>query len=121
MYLKNTSDVTYTLGSNWTTAGFTLVSDIPSWTVPIASGAYMVNFSGGSTFTYTGGGVYVAWEFSNPGTAGTGPLVANCNTKLTTGLYGGRNTVSLPTSLGASDLRPATQFANNALPDVYRG
>ncbi|MEI7662070.1 MAG: IPTL-CTERM sorting domain-containing protein [Bacteroidota bacterium] len=120
VYLKNTSDVTYTLGATWTTAGFTLVGDIASWTVPIASGAYMVNFSGGSSFTYAGGGVYVAWEFSNAGTTGTGAHVANCNTNLVNGLYGNRSATSLPTSLSASDFRPATQFANNAFNDVYR-
>ncbi|MDP1620850.1 MAG: hypothetical protein Q8M08_00785 [Bacteroidales bacterium] len=119
VYLRNTNDVTYSLGSTWTTAGFTLVSDIASWTVPIAEGPYVVDFSGGSPFTYTGGGVYVAWEFSNPGTAGTGALVANCNTNLTNGLYGQRSAVSLPTTLAASSWRPATLFANNSLTDIF--
>ncbi len=120
VWLKNTTDVTYTLGATWTTAGFTLVSDIASWTVPITAGSYLVNFSGGSPFTYTGGGVYVAWEFSNPGTVGTGALVANCNTSLLSGLYGARSTSSLPTTLVVSDWRPATQFANNSLTDVLQ-
>jgi len=66
IYLMNTSDVTYTLGTNWTTAGFTQVSSDPAFTVPIAAGTYSIPFVNGSTFTYTGGGVYVAWEFSNP-------------------------------------------------------
>jgi hypothetical protein len=120
VYLRNTTDVNYTLGSTWTTAGFTLVSDIAAWTVPIAAGSYMVNFSGGSAFTYTGGGVYVAWEFSNPGTAGTGALVANCNTNLVGGLYGNRSATVLPTALAVSDFRPATQFANNTLTDIFQ-
>ncbi len=117
VYLKNTTDATYTLGSTWTTTGFTTVSNIASWTVPIAAGAYTVNFSGGSPFTYTGGGVYVAWEFSNTGTAGATALVANCNTSLTGGLMGYRGTSS-GTALTASNYRPATQFVNNTLIDI---
>jgi hypothetical protein len=58
--------VSYTLGSTWTTAGFTQVCNNTAFTIPIALGSYTINFVGGSTFTYTGGGVYVAWEFSNP-------------------------------------------------------
>ncbi len=117
VYLKNTTDVTYTLGATWTTAGFTTVSSIPSWTVPIAVGSYVVPFSGGSTFTYTGGGVYVAWEFANTGTAGTTALIASCNTALTGGLYGYRGTTS-STTLTVSNYRPATQFVNNSIVDI---
>ncbi|MFZ4523061.1 MAG: T9SS type A sorting domain-containing protein [Bacteroidales bacterium] len=116
VYLKNTTDVSYTLGSTWTTTGFTLASDIASWTVPITAGSYVVNFAGGAPFTYTGGGVYVAWEFSNPGTAGVTALGAYCNTTLTGGLYGSRSTTAMPTTLTVSDFRPATIFANNTLP-----
>lgn len=118
VYLRNTTDVTYTLGTSWTTTGFTQVCDIASWTVPIAVGPYVVPFSGGSPFTYTGGGVYVAWEFSNPGTVGTTALVADCNTSLTGGLMGQRSNISMPTTLAASNWRPATIFVNNSINDV---
>jgi len=68
VYLMNTTDVTYTLGTNWTVAGFTQVSDNPAFTVPVAPAGlvYDETFVGGSPFTYTGGGVYVAWEFDAP-------------------------------------------------------
>ena len=39
IYLMNTTDVTYTLGSTWTTTGFTTVSSDPAFTVPIAAGS----------------------------------------------------------------------------------
>ncbi len=121
VYLMNTSNTAYSLGSSWTTAGFTTVSDKAAWTVPIAAGAYTVPFSGGSTFTYTGGGVYVAWEFSNPaGTLGTGAVVASCNYGGPVGiLYGQRSSASMPTVLAASNFRPATTFVNNALTDIF--
>ncbi len=121
IYLMNTADIAYNLGTTWTTTGFTMVSNIASWTTPIVAGAFEVPFIGGSTFTYTGGGVYVAWEFSNP--AGpilntTGATVALCNLDLTTGLMGQRSNVSMPTTLAVSPYRPATLFGNNVYTDI---
>lgn len=117
VYLKNTTDVTYTLGNTWTTAGFTYVSNNISWIVPITAGAYMIPFVGGSTFTYTGGGVYVAWEFVNTGPAGLSALVANCNKSLAGGLVGFRGSFQ-STNLTPSDFRPATQFMNSSIIDI---
>jgi len=121
VYLKNTSDVSYTLGTSWDITGFTKVSEIANWTVPIAAGSYEVPFSGGSPFTYTGGGVYVAWEFSNPaGTLGTTSLVALCNLNMTGGLMGNRSSTSMPTTLAASNWRPATIFGNTFYTDIVQ-
>ena len=121
VYLKNTSDVAYSLGTSWDITGFTKVSEIANWTVPIAAGSYEVPFSGGSAFTYTGGGVYVAWEFSNPsGTLGTTALVALCNLNMTAGLMGQRSSTAMPTTLVASNWRPATIFGNNFYTDVVQ-
>jgi hypothetical protein len=119
VYLKNTADATYSLGANWDVNGFTQVSNIANWTVPIAVGSYEVPFSGGSAFTYTGGGVYVAWEFSNPaGALGTTALVALCNTNLANGLVGNRSSTAMPTALAASAFRPATIFGNSFYTDI---
>ncbi len=121
IYMKNTTDATYTLGSTWTTAGFTTVSTNASWTVPITAGTYTIPFVGGTPFTYTGGAVYVAWEFSNP--AGTLPtttsLVAYCNTTQATMCYGYQGT-TLGTALTVTAYRPATQFINNTLVDMFQ-
>ncbi|MEI6062329.1 MAG: hypothetical protein WCR72_16620, partial [Bacteroidota bacterium] len=120
VYLKNTADATYTLGTNWDITGFTQASSIANWTVPIAAGGYEVPFSGGSSFVYTGGGVYVAWEFSNPsGAIGTTALVALCNTNLAGGLEGARSNTAMPTALGVSSaFRPATLSGNNFYTDI---
>jgi len=121
IWLMNTANNTYLLGTSWTVAGFTQVSSNSSWTVPIAAGSYTVPFTGGSTFTYTGGGVYVAWEFSNPGgTLGTTAVIHLCNLNLTNGLYGQRSNTSMPTTLVASNWRPATTFTNNYYTDVLQ-
>jgi hypothetical protein len=95
-----------------------MVSTNPTWTVPIAVGSYEVPFVGGSSFTYTGAGVYVAWEFSNTGTAGTTAVVHYCNNTLANSLYGNRSATALPTTLAASAFRPATIFGNNFYTDV---
>ncbi len=119
IYLMNTNDVTYTLGSTWTTAGFTQVCNNPTFTIPIAVGAYSIPFVGGSTFTYTGGGVYVAWEFSNPTmVAGTTALVAYCNTNQASLCYGYQSAVSQGTALALTAFRPAMTFTNNTLTDI---
>ena len=120
IYLRNTTDVTYTLGTGWTTTGFTQVSTNSSFTVPIspADGVYDIPFTGGSSFTYTGGGVYVAWEFSSEQAAGVTAVVHNCNTALTSGLYGQRSNTALPTTLAASNWRPATRFGTSSYTDV---
>ncbi len=120
VYLKNTNDATYLLGTNWDITGFTQTSTNAAWTVPITAGSYEVPFTGGSTFVYTGGGVYVAWEFSNPaGALGTTALVALCNTTLAGGLEGARSNTAMPTALGAaSAFRPATIFGNNFYTDI---
>lgn len=120
IYLMNTTDVGYTLGTSWTTAGFTQVHSSATFTVPIAAGAYEVPFTGGSTFTYTGGGVYIAWEFTNAaGAIGTTALIANCNTINTSNmLYGNRSATAMPTTLVGTSFRPATTFGNNFYTDI---
>jgi len=119
IYLMNTSDVSYTLGSTWTTTGFTTVSSDPAFSVPIAAGAYSIPFVNGSSFTYTGGGVYVAWEFSNPaGAQGTTALVAYCNTNQSTLCYGYQSATAQGTALAVTAFRPAATFTNNTLVDI---
>jgi hypothetical protein len=119
IWLKNTTDATYGLGATWTTSGFTQVHSDASFSVPITAGYYNVTFNGGTPFTYTGGGVYVAWEFNSPtGTIGTAGNVAYCNTNATNSLYGNRSNTALPTTLAVSSFRPATTFGNNGLVDI---
>jgi hypothetical protein len=120
IWMKNTTNTTYSLGTNWTVSGFTRVDSTVNWTVPIASGSYTVTFTGGSTFTYTGSGLYIAWEFSNPsGALGTTAVTHLCNTNANL-LYGNRSNTSLPTGLTLSNYRPATTFLNNYYTDVLQ-
>lgn len=110
VYMENSTDVTNTKSTTWSTAitGMTTVSN-SSITIPAQAGQVNFPFSGGSTFTYTGGGVYVAFEYQNPTSAvATTPNVALCSTTLTGGLKSGQSTTLLPTTIAASNWRPET-------------
>jgi hypothetical protein len=118
IWFKNTNDTTYTLGNNWTITGFTHVCTYESFTVPIGVGTYSIPFND-SIFTYTGGGVYVAWEFTNPTLiGGTVPLVAYCNVSHTDLLRGYESSTELPTVLVLSAFRPASFFTNNSFSGI---
>lgn len=112
VYLQNTTDVTNTKSTTWATAitGMTTASN-GVLNIPNTVGDIVVPFSGGSPFTYTGGGIYVAFDYSNAAgaIAVTQPTVA-CNTDITGGLKGAQSQTMAPTSITASDYRPATHF-----------
>ncbi len=121
IWLMNTADVTYTLGSTWNTAGFTQVHSDAAFTVPIAAGSYEVPFNLGVPFTYTGGGVYIAWEFVNEAGALPSPsttLVASCNTNQATMCYGYQSATAQSTTLAVTAYRPATIFGTISYTDI---
>lgn len=66
IYLQNSPDVSNIKSLNWDTAitGMTLVSDGVT-TIPASTGDYNIEFINGSTFTYSGGSVYVAFDYQN--------------------------------------------------------
>lgn len=112
--------------------GMTMVH-ADSLVIPAKAGGYDIPFVGGSAFTYSGNGVYVAWEYSQAAS----PLTTN-NTTICTdanisikNIYGldsvknflsfvGRNdtaAVGLQTRLNNSILRPETRFGSASLND----
>lgn len=115
IYLQNTTDATYTKGTNWTTAISTMTTvSNASATIPNTVGEATFNFSGGSPFTYTGGGLYVAFDFQNPsGTLPTSFVTVNCNTTLANGLAGYQSTSTNGTTLTASGFRPLTKLGKS--------
>src|SRR5207302_9326333 len=64
VYLQNTADTTYTKGTSFSAAivGMTQVHNATT-TLPGTVGAFDIALSGGTPFTYTGGGVYVAYDW----------------------------------------------------------
>jgi len=116
VYLQNTTDATYLKTSTtWSDVitGMTLAHNASS-TIPAATGFWDIPFSGGSTFTYTGGGMYVAFEYENiSGTVATTGNIAQCNTAIAGSLFNAFSTTTMPTAFGAtaSAFRPSTRFA----------
>jgi hypothetical protein len=116
IYLQNTSDATFLKSTTWsngstgTIDGMTMV-DSASATIPAAAGPWDIPFANGSPFTYTGGGLYVAFEYQNAsGTVATTANVAICNTDLAAGLRNAFSTTTPPTTLsGSSAFRPETR------------
>ena len=109
IYMQNTADSTYTKGTSWATVitGMTTVHTA-STTIPNVAGTFEITLAGGSPFTYTGGGLYIAFDWGNyTGTLGT--AVVSCNsTGLVGGLAGAQSTLSAPVTLAVSSFRPQT-------------
>lgn len=115
VYLQNTADATNTKSTAWATAitGMTTVSN-SSVTLPITTGAFDIPFTGGSPFTYTGGALYVAFDYQNfSSPVSTAPNTALCNNSLAGGLLG--NMVAAAgtapsATVAASAFRPETRL-----------
>jgi len=117
---------------NWSGAftNMTLVHN-DSITIPKTVGSYDIPFVNGTTFTYTGGGVYVAYEY----TRATGAIASIPNTGLcTTGntivkgsygqdslryvlSFGANKQDTLPGILPSANFRPETRFGSPGLQD----
>ncbi|MEO8516712.1 MAG: T9SS type A sorting domain-containing protein [Flavobacterium sp.] len=112
IYLQNTADATNTKSTTWTTAVSTMTTvSTGAFTVPVATGTFDIPFAGGSPFTYTGGALYVAFDYQNlANPLATLPNTALCNTALANGLKGGFSQTTLPTTVAASPYRPETRL-----------
>lgn len=112
IYLQNTADATNLKSTTWTTAVSTMTSvSNGSVTLPTAVGEFNIPFTGAG-FNYTGGGIYVAFDYQNP----TGVLAAIASTlkatnSLAAGTKSANSATAAPTTLGAnSSFRPETIF-----------
>lgn len=112
IYLQNTTSTTYGKGSDWPTAltGMTQVATNLPLTLPSTTGYYGMNFNT-TNFTYTGSGIYVALEWSNPSgavTTATQNLVNN-SAALS---YRNFSTTYAPSNVlvGPSAFRPTAQL-----------
>lgn len=113
LYLENTSDTTNTKSADWATAISTMTQVHTGTTaLPNAVGAFDITLSGPTTFTYTGGSVYVAFDWGPyAGTLATAGTII-CNTNLVGGLKGINSQAA--SGLAVSDFRPETRFGGDA-------
>jgi hypothetical protein len=129
IYMQNTTDATNTKGTSWATniAPMTLVHNATT-ALPTVAGDFDIPYTGGSPFTYTGTGLYIAFDWCySVGTLST-TAVAACNTTTSpaTTIVGNQNVTAGCLALNpnaASAFRPATRvtaagFANDAKVDI---
>ena len=111
IYLQNTTDTINNKSTDWATAiaSMTVVHNSASTTLPNSIAPFDIALTGGSPFTYTGGGLYVAFDWQWAGPATSSALVA-CNSALANGLKGAQSSVAPPTTLTATNLRPETRI-----------
>lgn len=105
----NTSDATFLRSTTWSTLVTTptqmdTVYNGPL-TIPAAVGPYAITLT--KPFVYSGGGIYVAFEWSLPTTSTLG-IVYNCNTAITSAQRNAQGTTlsTLTTLSNASNFRP---------------
>ena len=100
--LQNTSDTTYTKGTSYAAAltGMTLVHSSTTTTLPATTTPFDITFVGGSPFTYTGGGLYVAFEWQQDAVAVTTLGVIACNNSIASPIVATSQTTATG---GASD------------------
>ena len=110
IYMQNTADTTNTKGLSFTgaVAGMTTVHDATTL-LPAGNGPVDIYFSGGSPFTYTGGGIYVAYEWGPYAGALSTTTFVLVNTTLTDGLSS-NNTGG--DTMVASSSRPETRLSS---------
>src|SRR6185436_11728255 len=115
VYMQNTTDTTNNKSTDWATAiaDMTVVhNDIT--TIPNVLGPFDIPFSGGSPFTYDGGGLYIAFDTQYP----TGDLSTQTLVWLTPTLPGGdllgQLNSSPPTTMSRANNRPLTRLTPSA-------
>ncbi len=116
VYLMNTTDAAFSLGTDWATTGFSQVYNNASYTIPIAAGWFDLPFT--TNFNYTGGGIYVAWEFSSTETPGTAVVTHLVNTTLVGGTINQYSNTALPTTLLSNNSRPMTRVGVAGANDI---
>jgi Secretion system C-terminal sorting domain len=109
VYMLNSTDANFTLGTDWATiiAGMTQVYS-GAYTVP--NTATNIDLTLSTPFVYTGGSVYVAFDFNRTGTAATAGAVYGANNTLVGGCVSQVNQTAAPTTLVANDFRPSIRF-----------
>jgi hypothetical protein len=109
-YLENTTDATNIKSTTWATAIATMTSVYNgSFSLPATVGPADVVLT--TNFTYTGGGLYVAYDYLGT-TFSTSPAAVECNTDIPGGIKVLATTTTTPavTVTGSSAFRPLIRF-----------
>lgn len=112
VYMMNTSDATFLHSVVWDSivAHSTLVYN-GSFTVPVLSAPINQDITLSTPFTYTGSGVYVAYDWYSAGPYATTGATAQSSTVITNGVRMSASATVAPTSLAtSSSYRPVMRF-----------
>jgi len=112
LYLQNTTDVTYQKGTSWATipTGMT-VCYANILTIPLSSASTSVVVTLSNPFNYTGGGLYVAYDWFSGGPFSTTPATYLAESVvLNPGCASGISSTSGPTTLSTTAFRPSFLF-----------
>jgi hypothetical protein len=123
VYLQNTADATYLKGTNWATILTGMTSVYANvMTIPLSAGTTSIMLTLSTPFLYTGGGLYVAydWTCTGPYTAGTIATYYSESAVLNPGCASAASSVSSPTLLATTAFRPSFLFqaANTYTNDI---
>ncbi len=112
LYLQNTSDVNYSKGASWGTilTGMTQVY-ASTMTLPGTVTTTSITLTLSTPFVYTGGGIYVAYDWYSAGPYVTTPATYFAlNGPLIPGCASAYSASSPPTTLGTTSFRPNFLF-----------
>jgi len=112
VYLVNTTDVTNLKSTTWATAitGMTLVYS-GTYTVPATAGVSTVDVTLTTPFTYSGDGMYLAYDWTSAGPYATTSAAYQSNTSIASAVKMATSTTASPTSLNqTSSYRPLFRF-----------
>jgi hypothetical protein len=109
VYMMNSTDVNFNLGTTWSTiiSGMTTVY---TGTIGLPTSATTIDLPLTTPFVYTGGAIYVAYDFVSVGPFATTPVTYGANAALTSGCVSGASASSAPTTLGSTNFRPSFRF-----------
>ncbi len=112
VYLQNTTDVSYTKGTTWSTitTGMTQVY-ASTMTVPGSAGTTSVALTLSTPFVYSGGGIYVAYDWYSAGPYASTPATYYAEgSVLVPGCASANSASSPPATLGTTAFRPDYLF-----------
>ncbi len=123
VYLQNTADITYLKGTNWASIPTGMTSVFANvMTIPISAGTTSILITLSTPFVYTGGGLYVAydWYCAGPYTSGTIATYLAESAVLNPGCASAASATSAPTVLANTAFRPSFLFqaANTNTNDI---
>ncbi|MFC7773301.1 T9SS type A sorting domain-containing protein [Flavobacterium sp. GCM10027622] len=110
VYMKNSTDTSFTLGTNWNTI-ITGMTQVYSGAYTVPANATNIDLTLSTPLVYNGGSVYVAYDFVRSGTAATTPATYDSNSSgLTGGCVSAASATVAPTTLATTNFRPVMRF-----------